>query len=193
MALLAAWVLSPLAAGAGRNAQTPAGPRVAVSPVGDLHDQRDVRVSLSGFGPDDRVHLSECPAASDVAVAGCGRQVAQQPFLDLEHDGTGTTTFVVRDFASTGLGPTPTTGCTTSCVLLAVGGSGLAYAPLRFAGPLTLPVTGAPVGLATAVGALSSRVLTPPTARRCPGGARHRRGCGCGSPPSRSGFGGRAG
>src|SRR6266436_2799412 len=130
MALLAAWVLSPLAAGAGRNAQTPAGPRVVVSPVGDLHHHQSVRVALSGFGPDDRVHLSECPTASDVAVAGCGRQPAQQPFLDLEHDGTGTMTFVVRNFASSGLGGTPATQCISQCVLLAVGGSGLAYAPM---------------------------------------------------------------
>ena len=128
-------------------------PRVVVSPVGVVHDQQDVRVALSGFGPDDRVHLSECPTASDVALAGCGKQPAQQPFLDLEHDGTGTTTFVVRTFASSGL-RTPATQCTSQCVLLAAGESGLAYAPLRFAGPATLPVTGAPAGLAAVVGAL---------------------------------------
>ncbi|HEY2667566.1 MAG TPA: hypothetical protein VGK51_12080, partial [Actinomycetota bacterium] len=66
---MAACLPSPLALGARLHAQTPAGPQVVVSPSSDLHDQQEVHVVLSGFGQDDRVHLSECPTVSNVAVA----------------------------------------------------------------------------------------------------------------------------
>jgi len=70
MALLAACLLSPLAAGAGRECGGAGWPRVVVSRVGDLYDQQDVRVALVTAGT--VILPNPAPRApGQVLVAGC--------------------------------------------------------------------------------------------------------------------------
>ena len=113
-----------------------AGPAVAVIPPTGLADGETVQVVLSGFPPNDRVRLSECASAADATAnpAGCGVQPAQQPFLDLDVGGGGSTTFTVHDAApSKLLDPGPPVACTDGCVLVAADVPVPPVAPLAFA------------------------------------------------------------
>ena len=111
-------------------------PSVAVSPSQQLHDGQSVQVTLSGFGSDHRVRLSECASKDSVTAVGCGEQLARQPFVDLDATGAGSTTFVVHENAPVKpLDTTATLECADQCVLVAttdLPGSMPAIAPLAF-------------------------------------------------------------
>jgi hypothetical protein len=97
-------------------------PVAEVSPDTALGDGQLVTVSLRRFPPDTRVRLSECAGAKAVNPGGCGDEPANQPFVDLDSDGEGTTHFRVTAFAATG--PVNTgelVACQQRCALLAAG------------------------------------------------------------------------
>lgn len=111
-------------------------PTVTVTPSVHLADEQRVQVTVSGFGQGGKFWISECADAADANPAGCGDQLAAQPFGVTDDSGTGsfhftvTTTAATKPYNSTALQP-----CTDQCVLVAtVGiGGGYAYAPLIFA------------------------------------------------------------
>ena len=109
-------------------------PKVTVTPNTDLKDGQDVKVSVSGFGENGKVFLSECDHAEDANVLGCGPQLAAQPFIITGTDRSGSATFVVSGSAATE--PYDTTSvepCTTLCVIVATQGDGAwAVAPIAF-------------------------------------------------------------
>jgi hypothetical protein len=97
----------------------PEPPSVVVSPSERLQDGQPVQVTLSGFGPNDRVRLSEC-ASDSVTPLGCGEQLARQPFVDTDAMGAGSTSFVVRDSApAKPFNTDETFECADRCVLVA--------------------------------------------------------------------------
>ena len=96
---------------------------ITVNPSSGLSDGDSVEIVLRGFGPNHRVRLSECASAESVSDGGCGPQPAQQPFVDLDDDGSGDTTFTVRaDASAKPVDPTNTFPCADRCVLVAVSG-----------------------------------------------------------------------
>jgi hypothetical protein len=106
-------------------ADAPAGssPAITVEPSTSLYDGEPVTVSLRGFGANDRVRLSECASIGSGSDGGCGPQPAQQPFIDLDDNGEGTTTFTVRANAPVKpIDETTTVACNNQCVLVAVTG-----------------------------------------------------------------------
>ena len=110
-------------------------PKVTVSPSRDLKNGQKVTVSVTGFDSGGEFFISECASASDANSAGCGRQLARQPFGVTDSSGTGTYTFAVRTAAGVKPYNKARTQCTNQCVIVAtVGiGYGFAYAPIEFA------------------------------------------------------------
>jgi hypothetical protein len=93
---------------------------VTVTPDSGLVDGQQVKVGLSGFRPWERVRLSECWSAELASNEGCGPQAAQQPFVDLDGAGAGSTMFAVSSTAY--LKPyntTATEACSGGCVIVA--------------------------------------------------------------------------
>lgn len=75
---------------------------LSVAPAGHLRDGQRVTVRLSGFASDSRIRLSECAGPAAVHRHGCGLQTAQQPFVDLDDQGSGRARFVVTAYAADG-------------------------------------------------------------------------------------------
>jgi len=95
-------------------------PTVIVEPNQGLHDGQTVTVTVQGFAPNDRVHLSECAERVSVSSEGCGPQLAAQPFIDTDNTGSGTINFVVHSTASAKPhNLEPTRPCTDQCLLVA--------------------------------------------------------------------------
>lgn len=112
-------------------------PKVVVSPSANLVDGEKVQVTVTGFGAEGKLFLSECASAGDANSAGCGEQLAAQPFIITDDLGRGTEIFSVSAVAGTKpYNTTSTQTCTDQCVLLVTAGIGYgyAYAPLSFAG-----------------------------------------------------------
>jgi hypothetical protein len=126
-------------------------PRITAVPATHLQDGQAVVVTVSGFLPNERVRIFECPTASLLDSAACPYQVATLPFLDLDPNGTGSTKVVVHAVASTGLNQPTSISCTSPCQLAAAGvaqdqTSQAAYTPISFSSNGgTLPVTGGPL------------------------------------------------
>jgi len=91
-------------------------------------------VSVTGFDSGGKFFISECASASDANSAGCGRQLAAQPFGVANNIGSGSYTFTVS--TSAGIKPynKARSLCADQCVIVAtVGiGYGFAYAPIEF-------------------------------------------------------------
>jgi hypothetical protein len=114
-------------------------PAVAITSSTGLRDGQVIEVHVSGFGVGGKVYLSECGTASDANAAGCGQQLAAQPFLVTNAKGNGSGTFRVTTVAGTRpYDKQGTVPCTNSCVLVATGGVGVAFAstPLTFSAPV---------------------------------------------------------
>ena len=112
-------------------------PKVVVRPSTNLVDGEKVKVTVTGFGEGGKLFLSECASIADANSAGCGEQLAGQPFIVTDDSGHGTETFSVSTVAGTKpYNTTSTEACTDQCVLLVTTGidHGYAYAPLSFAG-----------------------------------------------------------
>lgn len=92
---------------------------------------------MSGFGKGEKFFVSECAASVDANAAGCGLQLAAQPFGLTNSSGQGSLTFRVSSTAATKPYNTITTRTcsTTGCVLVATAGIGSGYGavPLSFA------------------------------------------------------------
>lgn len=110
-------------------------PVVSVRPSTSLVDGQRIQVTVSGFGQGGKFFLSECATPADANSAGCGQQLASQPFGVTDASGKGSHGFIVRTSAGTTRNSTGFQRCTDLCVLVAtVGvGFGYTYVPLRFA------------------------------------------------------------
>jgi hypothetical protein len=96
-----------------------------------------VQVHVTGFGVGGKVFLSECAAASDANEAGCGQQLAAQPFILTDQSRNGSGRFgVVASASAKSYDMSQLLPCTTKCVLVATSGiaGDFAYAPLAFSG-----------------------------------------------------------
>ncbi len=112
-------------------------PKVVVTPSTNLVDGEKVKVTITGFGIGGKFFLSECASAADANSAGCGEQLAAQPFVITDNSGDGSEAFSVSAVAETKpYNTTSTQTCTDQCVLLVTAGIGYGYAfaPLSFAG-----------------------------------------------------------
>lgn len=113
-------------------------PRIRLTPSTNLRDGQKVLVQVFGSSSEERFRISECASAASVNVAGCGRQLAAQPFIDTDVNGAGAAMFSV--YAKTATKPNSTTGfqaCTDKCVIMATGTTrdgktAFVYAPLTF-------------------------------------------------------------
>ncbi len=124
-------------------AVTATNPSVSVTPASGLFDGQTVAVQVSGFGIGGKVWLSECASAQDASSLGCGRQLAEQPFLVTDDARSGDGSFTVSLHAATAPDlPNTAVRCTDQCVIVATLGDGFAYAtaPIRFSPAATLPV-----------------------------------------------------
>jgi hypothetical protein len=109
-------------------------PHVTVTPATGLRDGQNVRVAVTGFGQYEKVFLSECDAAVDANVSGCGPQVPAQPIIVAEGNRSGSTTFIVHASAATKpYDLTAVKPCSNLCVIVATEGNGAwAVAPIAF-------------------------------------------------------------
>jgi hypothetical protein len=139
---------------------------LTITPSTGLRNGQVVEVHVSGFSIREKIFLSECATPSAANDAGCGPPLTAQPFLVTGAQRNGSGTFTVTTVAGTrpdqAKGTAP---CTNSCVLVATGGVGSAFAstPLTFGAPVpttTIPhQTLPPLNVAT---------LPVPTDYTCP-------------------------
>ncbi|TAN25138.1 MAG: hypothetical protein EPN30_05260 [Actinomycetota bacterium] len=111
-------------------------PKVTVTPSRDLENGQKVTVSVTGFDSGGKFFISECASASDANSAGCGPELAAQPFGVINNTkGIGSYPFSVSTTAAAKPEGKATVQCTHQCVIVAtVGiGYGYAYAPIEFA------------------------------------------------------------
>jgi len=106
-------------------------PAAVVSPSSGLKDGMNVNVQVSGFGSGGKVWLSECASAAAATDLGCGGDLASQPFLVTDDNGTGSASLVVHVRAG-GRPPSPVlVKCADQCVIVATLGSGFAFVTAR--------------------------------------------------------------
>lgn len=141
---------SPAAQGSATAPAVATRAQITVTPSIELTAGETVRVAVSGFPAESKVFLSECAAATDVSAAGCGPQLAAQPFLLTDGDGAATGTFVVQPVAASQPNAGLSVKCRNECVLVATsgipagGGPHIATAPLAFGLPPTPAIPTAP-------------------------------------------------
>ena len=124
-------------------------PGITATPSTGLHDGQVLRVSVTGFTPNERVRFYECPTIVPPTSDPCRYQVAVLPFADLDAAGTGTTDFTASSRPATGMKDPASLSCPHTCELLAygpnaAGGEELAHTSITFTSPRQLPVTGNP-------------------------------------------------
>ncbi len=110
-------------------------PSVTVTPSDGLRTGQRVTVRVNGFAS-GKVYLSECATSAAANPAGCGPQLAAQPFLVTGDNGAGSGTFTVSDRASARpYSSAATRRCVDRCVIVATLGLGSirAYAYVRIA------------------------------------------------------------
>ena len=114
---------------------------LTVAPSAGLQDAQQLTVSVKGFPRDAKYFLSECLSPTEVNAAGCGNQLAVQPFGTTDDFGTGSTTFTVQSSASTEPYIRTTQPCTGECVIVATAGinGAFSFAPITFAPPAAAP------------------------------------------------------
>lgn len=113
-------------------------PKIRLTPPTNIRDGQQVLLQIIGASPNERFHISECATASAANVAGCGEQLAAQPFIDTDGKGMGATMFTI--FAKAATLPYNTVGfqpCQAKCVIMATGTTvdgktSFVYAPLVF-------------------------------------------------------------
>ena len=110
-------------------------PKVMVTPSRNLRNGEKVTVSVRGFGPEGKFFLSECAKPSEANGAGCGHQLAAQPFGITDSNGSGSFTFRVSRTAGVKPYNKARAQCTDQCVIVAGEGIGygFAYEPIEFA------------------------------------------------------------
>ncbi|HEY5989280.1 MAG TPA: hypothetical protein VIV12_23305, partial [Streptosporangiaceae bacterium] len=100
-----------------------------------LRNGQRVTVRVTGFAVGGKVFLSECATSAAATPAGCGPQLAAQPFLVTGNNRAGSGTFTVSDRASARpYSSAVPRRCAGRCVIVATLGPGLsaAYAYARF-------------------------------------------------------------
>jgi hypothetical protein len=114
-------------------------PAITVTPATGLRNHQRITVLVTGFAVGGKVALSECAASADVNPAGCGQQLAGQPFLVTGSNRAATGAFTVSSRASAEpYSPALTHACADRCVIVATLGpgsrGGYAYVPVSFRG-----------------------------------------------------------
>jgi hypothetical protein len=151
LTLLSAVTLLASFASAGVAQTSTPTPRITAAPATHLRDGQSIAVTASGFLPNERVRIYECPTASSPGSVVCPYQIATLPFLDLDPSGAGGTQVVVHTMPSTGLNQPRAISCSSPCLLAAAsvaqdGTSQAAYTRISFSlTGATLPVTGGPL------------------------------------------------
>ena len=109
-------------------------PKVTVAPSRDLRNGQKVTVSVTGFDSGGMFFLSECASAFDANSAGCGHQLAAQPFGVTDNNGSGSYDFTVSTSAGVKPYNKARAQCNNQCVMVATVGIdyGFAYAPIEF-------------------------------------------------------------
>lgn len=116
---------------------------ISTNPASGLRDGVRVRVTLTGFGEGGVIRLSECAFFPLVTSLGCGAELAAQPMVRLNREGSVTAKFVVHSRAAAAPDdPRSSFACTTNCVLVATLGDNYADAVVR----LNFAVPGAATG-----------------------------------------------
>ena len=113
-------------------------PQVTVTPSTGLRNGQPVTVRVTGFAAGGKVFLSECATSAAANPAGCGPQLAAQPFLVTGNNRAGSGTFTVSARASARpYSSAATRRCADGCVIVATLGpgpsAGYAYARITFA------------------------------------------------------------
>jgi len=118
--------------GFGANGIAGSTPAISVTPASDLHDGEAVQVQVSGFDIGGKFWVSECATVAEANYAGCGEQLASQPFGLTDVSGHGTLVFQVYvNAGTTPYNPSSTQACTDQCVIIATEGIGSAFAYTR--------------------------------------------------------------
>jgi hypothetical protein len=121
LTLLSAVTLLASFASAGVAQTSTPTPRITAVPATHLRDGQSIAVTASGFLPNERVRIYECPTASSPGSVVCPYQIATLPFLDLDPSGAGGTQVVVHTMPSTGLNQPRAISCPSPCLLAAAG------------------------------------------------------------------------
>jgi hypothetical protein len=113
-------------------------PRVTVTPSDGLRNGQRVTVRVTGFDTYGKVFFSECATSAAANAAGCGPQLAAQPFVMTGDNRAGSGTFTVSGSASARpYSFAGTRTCADQCVIVATQGLtvgvGYAYAYARVA------------------------------------------------------------
>ena len=95
---------------------------VTVTPWVGLHDGQQVEVTVRGFPPGWKVHLSECLTPLEANKLGCGSQLAAQPFGLSDQAGNVSIPFVVHSMAGTSPNKLTLEPCSGECVIVATSG-----------------------------------------------------------------------
>ena len=108
---------------------------LTVTPSAGLQDAQQVSISVKGFPRDAKYFLSECLSPTDVNAAGCGNQLAVQPFGMTDDLGSGSASFTVQSSAASERYIRTTQPCTGACVIVATAGvdGAFSFAPITFA------------------------------------------------------------
>jgi hypothetical protein len=114
-------------------------PGVTVTPSEGLRNGQRVTVRVTGFGVYGKVFLSECATSAAANPAGCGLQLAAQPFVMTGDNRAGSGMFTVSGRASARpYSPSATRTCAGGCVIVATVGlvpsAVYGYARITFAG-----------------------------------------------------------
>ena len=120
------------------NLQTRNPPTIRLTPPTNFRDGQEVLMQIIGASPNERFHISECATAAAANVAGCGEQLAAQPFIDTDIKGVGAMMFTI--FARAAKMPNNMVGfqpCIAKCVIMVTGTNVdsktvFVYAPLVF-------------------------------------------------------------
>lgn len=91
---------------------------VTVTPSRDLQDGQDVTVAVRGLPDGIKFFISECLTPTEANDAGCGPQVAQQPFGLTGNTGSGSTSFTVQSSAAATTNSQVLEPCTGECVVV---------------------------------------------------------------------------
>ena len=105
---------------------------VQVIPGQNLVDGQRVTVQVLGFPGGSKVYLSECGSTRDANAAGCGEQLAAQPFIETDPSGSGRTTFTVSNRAFVNdYDIAVSVLCTVQCSMVATTGIGGHFAEVE--------------------------------------------------------------
>jgi hypothetical protein len=113
---------------------------VTVTPSAGLGDGQVVSVAVKGLPHGVKFFISECLTSLDASNAGCGPQLAQQPFGLTDRTGSGSVSFTVHSGAAPAANSQIVDACTGGCVIVVTpdaAGAHFLVAPIVFTASTT--------------------------------------------------------